>query len=769
LQSDRSYELEKQLRTFFSGRDYRPVQIPELLEVIGAKEKERSDLEAILDRLEEQGVVVPLEGRGWFSTKGEGWAVGTLTIARGGFGFVRSLVEDPLGDVFVPERKISDGHHGDRVVVKLMKPRSGAPRSAREGRHGRIVTVLQRSPRVFLGILRDGHGNFSTVEPLLHESVREVHISTDQRAGAVDGDRVLAQLLEGPTVGGLPPGRVIEVAEEEGSWKGDLQRVAAEHGLPRNFSEAAQEQAVAFSREISEKEISRRSDLRDLPFFTIDPADAKDFDDAVMLEGKGDGSWRVAVAIADVSHFVAEGSEIDLEAHRRGTSVYLPGLTIPMLPERLSCDLCSLRPGEDRLAMVVWMDIDEAGELTSWKVEKAVIRSVRRFQYSEVQAILDGEGEVAEEDPLASTLDGLNELRDRLRRMRIRRGSLDLDLEEMQLILDDHGEVLDVRGRSRDVAHNLIEELMLIANEAVARTASEASIAVLRRIHDQPATEDIDRFIRFCRVIAPWAQVGGVDHLQGVVEAVKGSPVEAVINYALLRTLTQARYQVGRSLHFALATDEYCHFTSPIRRYPDLQVHRALDRFLFADARDLPESMEVRSASLQELAEHCSTKEREAEDAEREMKKLRAISWLCQRVGERFTGLISSVSDHGFFVRLDGCLIEGMVHVRSLRDDLYIHNEEQFALRGRNKGRTFRLGDPVEVLLEGADSLHRHIDLRYLHHRQGGEAPLGGGSGPLRRVLQKKPRKKVSTSAGSPGKRSKGRRRGKGPRRGRRR
>lgn len=757
---DRSQELQRLLSNYFAGPQYRPAHLPDLLEILELREKERADLELALHQLEERGEAIPLEGRGWFSVAREGWVVGTLAIARRGFGFVRPLLEDPQGDVFIPERKLSDGHHGDRVVVKLMKPRRGAPRGARDGRHGRVVSVLERSPRVFLGILRDSHRGYFTVEPLLHESVREVHIDSDQRAGAEDGDRVLARLLEGPTVGGLPPGEVVEVAEAEGSWKGDLQRVSAEFGLPKEFPPEALEEAQALGGGISEQEIARRNDLRDRPFFTIDPADAKDYDDAVMLESVGEDGWRVAVAIADVSHFVSAGSAIDLEAHKRATSVYLPGLTIPMLPERLSSDLCSLRPDEDRLAVVAWLDVDSSGELTGWRVEKAVIRSVRRFQYSEVQQILEGQVKVDDQEPLASTIQDLDSLRRSLCRTRVERGALNLDLEEMQLILDDQGEVIDVRGRSRDAAHNLIEELMLLANEAVARTASEKQFAVLRRIHDTPSADDLDRFSRFCRVLAPWAKADEAQEFQAVVDQVRGTAVEAVINYAILRTLTQACYQGRKSLHFALATDEYCHFTSPIRRYPDLQVHRALDRFLFTEGDTARGGPETGRVSLEELAEHCSLREREAEEAEREMKKLRAISWLSRRVGERFSGIVSSVSDHGFFVRLDGCLIEGMVHVRHLKDDLYLYSDTQFALRGRNKGITFRPGDSIEVVLEGADFLHRHVDLRYLHHRQGPEGAVADGDGVKPRVEGAKPRKRKKAKAHSGGKKPRSGRKG---------
>ncbi len=738
MSSKRCVELLRAIRVWSHGPDYRHASLCDICAAIEASEKEESLVKELLEQLEETGEAISLKGRGWFVPNREGWLVGTLTLVRRGFGFVRPLVDDPAGDVFIPARRLRDAHHGDRVLAGIQKPRRGEPAVAREGRSGKILEVIERSPRVIPGIYRESHGGAGVVEPLRHESVREVWIDPGHRAGVEDGDRVLARLLQGSTIDGLPPGQVLCALAPEGTWRADLQVVCAEHQLREEFSAEVEAAVAALPDTIPDEEIERRCDHRAIPFVTIDPEDAKDFDDAITTLESPSGGARLGVAIADVSHFVRSGDEIDSEALLRGTSVYIPGKTIPMLPERLSNDLCSLRPGEDRLAKVVWIDIDDSGRLENYFVERAVIRSARRFTYQEAQAILDQDPQDST-DPV-SVLDqlilDLDKIRSLLRTRRLEQGSLELDIDEMKLVLDDDGEVIEVCSRSRLVAHNLVEECMLAANEAVASIATSKQIPILRRVHSPPEEERLEKFSRLCRVLAPQAKVREIADLPAVIDVVRGTEVAPVIFFALLRTLTRAEYSPRREIHFALQKIEYCHFTSPIRRYPDLQVHQALDRHLFDGAGPVIDS---ESAALLELGETCSTRERSAESAEREMARLRAISWLRHRVGERFTGLVTSVRDQGFHVRLDEVLIEGFVHVSSLRDDIYVFNDTQFALRGVNAGNMIRLGDPVEVALESVDPLHRDIDLRYLHTRSGRSRSKGSGAASGNKASQRRP------------------------------
>ncbi len=678
-----------------------------------------ADFEAFAElmlQLEEQGVAVHLEGRGWFSPKHEGWIVGRLTINRKGFGFVRPVVEDDRGDIFISRSKLKDAHDRDLVLVKGRKPkrRAGPHSKGQKGpelREGRVLHVLRRSPRLVVGRYYSA-GDAGVVEPIRHDSTREIHIPAGRNQDAADRDRVMVRISEEPAVNGLPSGDVVLVLGEEQTYREDLQLILAEYDLPTEFPAEVQREVEQLPKDVGPAEIKGRVDRRDVIVVTIDPEDARDFDDAITVARTSDGGYRLGVFIADVAAYVAPGSAIDREAYRRATSVYLPGQVVPMLPERLSNDLCSLRPNVDRLARAVWMQVASDGTLGEIELERTVIRSDRRFTYADVQSLIDGD-EIPDLDPdLEVVLRDLAALRGLLRDRRHREGSLNLELESQRVILGEDGEVDEIVIESGDESHQLVEECMLIANEAVARVATKREFAILRRVHPEPSEEDVDSFIAFCQTVVPNFTVSGVDDFQRLIEFVRGQPASPVVNFALLRTLTQASYSPDRALHFALAKEEYCHFTSPIRRYPDLQVHRALDAAVFGEK--MPKAWFAQLDSLEEVAAHCSQRERAAEDAEREMTKLRVISWLRDRVGERFKGTIAAVLEFGFFVRLNDTLAEGMVHVRSLDHDFYEFSERDRTLRGKRSGHRFALGDQVEVELVRADPIARQVDMTWI-------------------------------------------------------
>ncbi|MFN0059063.1 MAG: ribonuclease R family protein [Planctomycetota bacterium] len=761
MSSDDREALKQRIRDYFSNRKYQPLDTRELSHHFEVETQEqgagevgaRDDFVELLLELEEEGAVALLEGRGWFSPQREGWEVGRLTIGRRGHGFVRPTGGARDDDLFVAEGKFLDAHDGDLVLVKPLKPRGvrekkeggrrGAGRGARKGagrgrapgkstgqapatktlrREVRILSVLRRSDRIVPGTyLRAPDGRGGIVMPLRHEHVREMRIVPGRELTAKPGQRVLARLIDEPAIDGLPPGEVVELAAAEWSYAADLQAICAEFGIGAEFSPAARAEAAALPATLDAHELERRADLRALPIITVDPADARDFDDAVLVTRLPDGGFELCVCVADVSHFVGEGSALDADARERGTSVYLPARVFPMLPERLSNDLCSLRPDCDRAVKAVWMQVTGAGELAAYRVEAAVMRSVRRFTYAEVQALLDGEPPRAPSDAvLVPMLRDMNELRGLLHARRLARGAIELELAEQRLVLDAAGDVSAVRVERRDPAHHLIEEFMLLANEAVARIATARRIPLIRRSHSAPDEDAVARFLKFCSVIIPGLRVRGIEDFQRIIDFVRGRPAATVVNSALLRTLSRAEYCAEKSLHFALANDEYCHFTSPIRRYPDLQVHRAFDQALLGERRghrprrrttDEPKALEA-------LAAHCSATERNAEEAEREMVKMRLVAWLRGRVGEVFPGLITAVFEYGMYVQLEGLLAEGLVHVSTLEGDYFLYNEAQFALRGRNTGRGFRIGELIEVELVRADPLHRQLDLRYVRHRK---------------------------------------------------
>lgn len=710
-------QLRQEITRFFAGRGYEPLPTAKLAEHFGLDLARQPEFLEILHELEEQGHAVHLDGRGWYAPAREGWKVGTLSVARRGFGFVRLTGEAPGDDVFIPASKLKDAHDGDLVLVKLGKPRR-ARRGGRESgpdREGRILATLRRSRRVLVGVFRALSDGGGVVEPLLHDTVREVSIGPGLTADARDGDRVLARLREGPLVDGLPPGEVLDRCAPEGTWRADLQVVVAEYELSETFPAECEAAAAALPGGITPEDEADRTDYRDALVFTIDPDDAKDFDDAVTLSRTSAGGFRLGVFIADVSHFVTPESAIDREAYRRATSIYLPGLTIPMLPERLSNDLCSLRPQEDRLAKVVWMDLDAEGELEAWTVERCLMRSCRRFTYREAQELLDGGTAEPGEEPLCEMLHLLEALRRLRRECRTRRGALDLAIEEQRLSLDAQGEVLAIGPYPRLGTHSLIEEMMLLANEAVARLATERSIPIIRRAHPAPDEDDLEAFLRLCRALVPGKPPRDIREVQRMLERIRDQPIEPILNYTLLRCMARAEYVPEAAQHFALALDEYCHFTSPIRRYADLQVHRALDRAVFGRS---PGRARVREGAeppdLEEMAEHCSVEARQAEEAERELARLRAIAWLRPQVDQHFRGLVVAIRAFGFFVRLDDTLIEGLVHLSRMKQDFYDLHEDTFMLRGRRSGHTIRLGDRIEVRLDQVDSLRRQVDFEYV-------------------------------------------------------
>ena len=451
---------------------YQPQTFRELADRFEIPAKGQEEFLRLLLEFEERGAVVELEGRGWFSPRNEGWIVGRLTINRKGFGFVKPVVEDGRGDVFISRNKLKDAHDRDLVLVKSRKPRRRGPlpQSGPALREGRILHVIRRSPRLIVGRYY-ATGDSGVVEPLRHESTRDIHIGRGRGQLAEDGDRVMVRIADEPTVKGLPAGDVVLVLGEEQTYEEDLQLVLAEYGLPSDFSEAVAREVDQLPSEVGGVEIEGRVDRRSVQVVTIDPEDARDFDDAITLTRTENGGYRLGVFIADVAFYVKPGSAIDREACRRGTSVYLPGRVVPMLPERISNDLCSLRPNVDRLARGVWMSIDPDGALSEIEIERAVIRSRRRLTYGEVQSLIDGEDFGDLDDDLRSMLCDLVELRGVLRSCRQREGALNLEIESQHLLLDDTGEVSEIRVDTGDESHQLVEECMLIANEAVARVS----------------------------------------------------------------------------------------------------------------------------------------------------------------------------------------------------------------------------------------------------------------------------------------------------------
>ncbi len=738
------------------------------------------DFEAFAQRLldlQVEGEILRLPEKGWAIPQNTQYRVGTVRLSRRGDAFITLAKPDREAEIHLRPDAIRDAMEGDVALVQVLGgPRGGnAKRPGRRRgsryrsggrpgsmlREGRVVEVVRRKKELVRGQFwaagegsRAGKPVAGFVRTLRPKSLTEIYVAPGNSLGARDGDKVLVRLLDQPPYGIHPQGRVEVRIEEEGSLEADFQVIAAEFGFPLDHPAEALAEAEGLSEGIDSPVLQVRTDLRGLNTFTIDPEDSKDFDDAVSLEERPEGVLRLGVHIADVSHYVPSGSALDRSAALRGTSIYLPGRVVPMLPERLSNCLASLQPGQDRLTKTIFLDFSSDGEPVGIQIIRSLIRSRRRFNYEEVLAILDAIDRrrgrplperavyprdrrgAAEKEPLSlpedaeeyfATFSRMADLRDALWRRRRRCGALDLDIPRIRLQIGPRGEVLSIGRDERDPSRHLIEEFMIAANEAVAQYFGANNIPLLSRIHPPPPEDRLQDFFFFLKQ-SGFSSLGSGDgsrDLQRIVEATGGEALAPVIHLALLRSLAHAEYAPLPAIHFALASAAYCHFTSPIRRYPDLLAHQALDEWIQGELR----SADRRLAWEEVLPHHAamsSCAERRAEEAEREMNKLRLIRHLLPRLGEEMEGLVVSVHPFGFFVREEGTLIEGLVHVATLEDDIYEYSEDSLCLRGRMRRRMFRVGDRVRVVLSDLDPDFREISFRLVRRSAPWKSGMGG-------------------------------------------
>jgi ribonuclease R len=639
-------------------------------------------------------------------------AVGDLQVIRSGDAFLRP--EDPgRAEVFVAQRHLETAMDGDRVAVRI------EARPAGRNPVGRVVKILERARPTVVGRYQSTR-KFGFVSPLDRRISRDVLVPEGGQAGARSGDIVVVRITQFGDTKRNSLGEVEKVLGPMDEPGVDVLAILHGHGLPREFPEEVE----AAARDAAGRSSSpgEREDLRELLVFTIDPSDARDHDDALSLRRISDREVEVGIHIADVSHFVEEGSPIDLEALRRGTSVYLVDQVVPMLPHLLSSDLCSLREGEDRLALSLFVRMDAEGTVRSHRYARTRVRCRHGLDYEQVQGILSGEGSVdAEVDEVVRELDRLAR---RLRERRRDRGSLDFDLPEARVILDADGAPVDIRKVVQLDSHRLIEDFMILANEVVAADAVKRKLVLPFRIHEPPQQDRIEQLKEFL------ASVGHVvgkkklapSHLQSVLDAVRGRPEENLVSTVVLRSMSRARYDASNSGHFGLASRAYLHFTSPIRRYPDLVVHRLVKRVLI-DGKALAEGWDE---AVEEVCDRASERERVAQQAERDSVEMKKIEYMRRHLGEDFDGTIAGVTSFGFFVLLERVYVEGLVHVSTLGDDYYDFVPEAHALVGNRNRRRFRIGDPVRVRVVRADKEERQIDFMLL---EGGGTDEGGGGG----------------------------------------
>jgi ribonuclease R len=709
-------------------------EVARRLELTGAA---RRELKTVLRGLIEEGAVVKIRGARVGLPSRMSLVVGRLQCSPAGYGFVIPEVRrEGQADVFVAAANIREALHGDRVVVRV-------ERQTTKGPEGRIIRVLERAQQRVVGRYETDGRFGGHVVPFDRRVLHELFVPAGEEDGAREGEMVTAEITKPPTATRNPIARVVEVLGCLTDSGVDLKVVMAKHGLPDAFPAVVEAEAEAVARAPGAAEISARTDFRGWTTVTIDPETARDHDDAVGIEREEGGRWRLAVHIADVAQYVAEGSALDEEAYLRGTSVYFPDRVVPMLPHALSSDVCSLVEGRDRLTQSVVMTLDARGRVERAEFFDGVIRSSARLSYQQAQGIVDGDPTLRGRfSAVVADVVAMDELARLMRQRRYERGSLDFDLPEPKLILGPDGEMTGIVPHERLDSMRLIEEFMLAANEAVAAALHEAGVGALYRIHERP---DPERVEEFCELVASFGyRVPGSletirpEDFQRIVRQIEGKPEEKLVSYLLLRTMKLARYHEDNLGHFGLAAEMYAHFTSPIRRYPDVVVHRALRAL--RHGRD-PEREARLEEQLPEMGRHLSEAERRAAEAERELIEWKKVRFMAGRIGETFSGYVTGVQAFGLFVELDEIYVQGLVHVSSMTDDYYRFDEKGHRLEGENTRRIYRLGDRVEVQVARVDLERRLIDfaLRDVLARVAGRG--GSPNQPPRRGRGTRPRK----------------------------
>jgi ribonuclease R len=658
--------------------------------------------------------------------------IGTLRGSRSGHAFVvpDDERERNLGDLYIGERRRGSALHGDKVIARVTG-------SDRRGREGRIEAVLHQANPTMVGrFIKLRKESF--VAPIDEKIMHEISIAPRDTLGAADGDIVNVEITRPPIAGRPPWGRVIEVLGRDETPGIDIDIVIRKHHLSHVFSDAALAEAAAIDGEITEADLAGRVDLRSHLAITIDGETARDFDDAVSLEVLANDRWLLGVHIADVSHYVREGSVLNEEALERGTSVYFPERAIPMLPERLSNDLCSLRAGLDRLTISALIELDRKGRIVDYRLTPSVIRSRERMTYTDVGDIIASpSGETAGRYAhIRDLVVAMHDLTLILMERRQERGAIDFDLPEAELRFNDEGRIAGIVRSERNIAHRVIEEFMLLANETVATHLDSLRMPAFYRIHEQPDDDKVAEFAEIAESFGHKFSVHGPISQRGfqhLTREIRGRPEERMLSYLMLRSMQRARYSPQNLGHFGLAMKTYTHFTSPIRRYPDLIVHRILRDLIEHGHRgegdwaevDLGTKRALRAVSwavvdesreeelrrmLAPIAEQSSERERAADNAERELMVWRKAEFMADHVGDEFNGVITSVREYGFYVELDEYFVEGLVHIATLIDDSYEYQERKHRLVGARAGRVFRLGDAVGVSVDRVDRRRHLID-----------------------------------------------------------
>ena len=697
-------ERKKIIYEFICDRHYVPMKQKELAMILQVAKEDREELGKVLDELLSEGKI-ELSKRGRYSKAQPRKAVGIFTSHARGFGFVS--VEGQEQDIFIGENDTGDAFLGDTVEV-VIKGRGG------RRPEGVVTKILSHSVTEVIGTFERSK-NFGFVIPDNQRINRDIFIPLERTRGAVTGQKVTAEITDYGRGRKSPEGRITQILGEASDPETEVLSLILAYGLPTDFPERVENQAKRVAKPVSEADREGRLDLRGEVCVTIDGEDAKDLDDAVSLRREGE-HYLLGVHIADVANYVQENSALDWEARERGTSVYLADRVIPMLPRTLSNGICSLNQGEDRLALSCIMTIDEKGKIVGHRLAETVIRVNRRLSYTGVQKVLDGdETERSAYPELVPMLLEMEKVSELLRKRRRKRGSIDFDFPETKVVLDEKGHVLDIRPYERNTATRLIEDFMLAANETVAEDYYWQAQPFVYRVHEKPDADRMQKLGIFIRNFGYRLRTAGDEvhpgEIQKLLDRIAGTPEEAMLSRLTLRSMKRAQYATDCTGHFGLAAPYYCHFTSPIRRYPDLQIHRIIKENL--RGRLNRERIEHYESILPEVAKHSSEMERRADEAERETVKLKKVEYMEAHTGEEYDGVISGITAHGLYVELANT-VEGLVHVNSLKDDFYEYDEAANELRGAHTGYAYHLGEKVRIRVKGADRLCRTIDFELL-------------------------------------------------------
>lgn len=701
--------FKTKLLSFMSEEAYKPLSFHELCSIFDTEKDMKKELLNSLNELEDEGKIICTRTERYGIPERMNLVVGIIEGNQKGYAFLRPNKKE-IPDIFVSPTDMNGAMHGDRVIARLMKPSIGLKSS-----EGKVIRILERVNKFIIGTFQRSK-SFGFVVPDEKRIAHDIFIAKSDFNNAKDDQKVVVKITEWPEKRKNPEGEIIEIVGDTDDTSTHIKSILKKHRVRQEFPANVIDEAEKIEIEIYEEEISKRVDLRQLKIITIDGADAKDLDDAVYVEKISDDKYKLGVHIADVTNYVKENSKLDKEAVKRGTSIYLADRVIPMLPKKLSNGVCSLSPNEDKLTLSVEMIIDSKGKVIQYDIFESIIKSYARMTYTDVSNILENNDEqlIEKYKEIVPMFRLMEELSLVLRDRRERRGCIDFEFDEAKLELDENGKVKEIKKYERRISNKIIEEFMLICNETIAENMYWSNIPFVYRIHEDPEIEKISEFNKFIYnfgYIIKGNQELHPKELQNLLKKVKGKKEETVINTMMLRSLKKAIYSSECVGHFGLAADYYCHFTSPIRRYPDLQIHRIIKAYINNKLN------EKRINQLEErvayIADKSSAMERIADEVERDTNDVKIAEFMSDKIGEEYEGIISSVTSFGVFVELDNT-VEGLVHISNIIDDYYQFDSANHCLIGDRTRRTLKIGDIVKVKVAKVNIAKAEIDFVFI-------------------------------------------------------